>query len=308
MIKIFYSSIKEPKISLIKKAHKGAWLHVEAPTEKELQQLAKQFDLDIDLLNDGIDINESPRVELEDGKLYIFTRYILPESQKETTSPMLIIYTESNVITICRSAFDRLEKLSSGKIPTLTSQRTKLGLQILSEINQGFKLRINEVSRRVSKMRSQLSRDHIDSKEFLSILDVEEDLNDILWVLEPMGSVLSNLLSGRYLKLYEEDKDLIEDLSLGTDELILLTRARLQSTTNIREAYNTLATNNLNRVFRALTTTAIFVSIATMVTGFYGMNIKMPLADHLNAFWLVLGVAAILMLLIAWIFRRNRWL
>jgi magnesium transporter len=307
LINIYHNSVKSPSLERLVKPKKGAWVHVESPDKVSLERLAEEFSLDIDLLQDGMDINESPRIEQEGQNLYIFTRYCLPENQQMTTSPLLIIYTAENLLTICRTGFNEVERIVN--LPNVfTSKRTQLILQILSEVNQGFKLRINEVSRKILRMRSRLDRAHIDNKDFLSILDLEEDLNDLLWVMDPMEVVLNNLLTGRYIKLYEEDEELIEDLSLSTKELIQLTRSRLTAMQNIRDAYNTIATNNLNKAFRLLTSIAILIGSATMITSLYGMNVRLPFAESKDAFWLVFGMVVTVVGLVIWLFRRQRWL
>lgn len=304
---IYHRSVKSPELNRLASPKKNAWVHTESPGEKDLNWLAEQFGLDITLLADGMDANESPRIEQDNGTLYIFTRYCLPESQQYTTSPLLIIYTDANLLTICPEPFKEAEKIAN-LAEVYTSMRTKLGLQILFEINQGFKARINDVSKKILRMRSRLDRAHIDNRDFLSILDLEEDLNDLLWVMEPMESVLNNLLTGRYIKLYEEDKELIEDLSLGTKELIQLARSRLTAMQNIRDAYNTIATNNLNKAFRLLTSIAILIGTATMITSLYGMNVSLPFQDDKDAFWLIFGIVLTTVGLVVWLFRRQRWL
>lgn len=307
MITIYHSSAKSPTLEKLLKPKKGSWVHVEAPEKEDLEHLAEQLKLDLDLLRDGMDINESPRIEQENGDLYIFTRYCLPEDQQHTTSPLLMIYNQNYLVTICRTNFDEIERLV--KLPDIyTSKKTQLSLQILTQINLGFKRRINEVSKRIVRMRSHLNRAHIDNKDFLSILDLEEDLNDLLWVMEPNEAVLNNLLSGRYIKLYEEDRELIEDLSLSTKELIQLARSRLSAMQNLRDAYNTIATNNLNKAFRLLTSIAILIGTATMITSLYGMNVRLPFAGDGNAFWYVATIVSVTVVLVAIIFRRQRWL
>ncbi len=110
------------------------------------------------------------------------------------------------------------------------------------------------------------------------------------------------------MKLHEEDRDLIEDLQLSASELIELTKSRLKTIQNIREAYNTIATNNLNKVFKRLTSIAIFMSIPTIIGGLYGMNVKLPLEDNPNAFWIIIAFTFAVTGLFVAFFRRKKWL
>jgi magnesium transporter len=112
-------------------------------------------------------------------------------------------------------------------------------------------------------------------------------LNEYLTSLQSQAVVFRNLLSGKFLPLYEDDEDLIEDLSLGTTELIDLIKSRLKTISNIRDAYSTIMANNLNRIFKHLTSIGIFMVIPTVTASLYGMNLALPVATHPNAFWYI---------------------
>lgn len=306
-MRIFYNSTKSPELLEIAEASDGAWLHVEAPNPEELKKLAEQFELDTDLLSDGIDPNESPRIEKDGAAVFIYTRFCLPEAEKATTSPLLIVHTKGVTLTICREPFTHLEQLIGGQIPIVTSKRAQLILELLQVINGGFKRRIAIAGRRIMQTRSLLDREQITNKDFIRFIDIEEDLNDLLLVLEPMAGVLSSLLNGKFIRLYEEDKDLIEDLSLGNQELTQLAQSRLSTLRNIREAYSTIMANNLNKVFKLMTSITILMGIFTLITGVYSMNIALPAAHDPNAFWIILGITSLAIGAVAVYFKKNRW-
>lgn len=285
----------------------GSWIHLESPSEEDLTKLSADYELDMDLLLDGVDPNESPRIERDGDATYIFTRFCLPEAEKLTTAPLLMVYAKGVVITICERQFTSLDLILSGRYDLVTSKRAQLILQILSEVNNGYKRRINTASRKIWQSRAQLNKDHIANKDFIAFIDIEEDLNDFLLVLEPLTSVLNSLLNGRFMRLYEEDKDLIEDLTLGAQELTQLAQSRLNTLRNIREAYSTITANNLNKVFKLMTSITILMGIFTLITGIYSMNISLPAAHNPNAFWIILSITAIMIGIVARYFKKNNW-
>lgn len=307
MTRIFHSSAKSPQLVELQSAVDGAWIHLESPNDLELAKLSADHKLDPDLLEDGIDPNESPRIERDGDSVYIFTRFCLAEAERVTTAPLLIIYCKGVVITLCEKPFTHLEQIISGAQEIITSKRAQLVLEILQAINIGYKRRINSAGRRILQTRSHLDRDQISNKDFIGFIDIEEDLNDFLLVLEPMAGVLSSLLNGRFMRLYEEDKDLIEDLSLGNQELTLLAQTRLSSLRNIREAYSTIQANNLNKIFKLMTSITILMGIFTLITGVYSMNIALPAAHDPNAFWIILGLTSSLIAVATYFFKKNRW-
>lgn len=306
-MRIFYNTAKSPQLLELPKPADGSWLHLEAPTEEELEMLAKQYSLELDLLVDGIDPNEAPRIEKDGTSVFIYTRYCLPEAEKMTTAPLLIVHAKGVTITICRQPFTHLEQIIGGQISIVTSKRAQLTLELLQTINSGYKRRIYNAGRRILQSRSRLDREQITNKDFISFIDIEEDLNDFLLVLEPMSEVLSALLSGKFMKLYEEDRDLIEDLSLGNQELTRLAQSRLSTLRNIREAYSTIMANSLNKVFKLMTSITILMGIFTLITGIYSMNIALPAAHNPNAFWIILGITGAAIGAVGYYFKKNNW-
>lgn len=306
MIEIYHSTLKRP-LAKQDGSVKGSWIHAVDPSEEELEVLAKDYDLEIDLLRDATDIYESPRVEREEQAAYIFTRYCFLEGKDIATEPLLIIYAQENIITIMRHPSPVLDSVQSNP-NVVTTQRTKLLLQILGAVNYSYVRDTHLMSKQILSVRSKLSKSDIKNEAFVEFIDLEERLNEYLSSLQSQAVVFRNLLSGKFLPLYEEDEDLIEDLSLGTTELIELINTRLRTISNIREAYATIMANNLNATFRRLTSISIFLMIPAITAALYGMNLRLPLAADQNAFWWILVIVMVITGVTIWLFRKLRWL
>ena len=307
MLTTYYRNIRGTTLDKIPNPKRGSWLRVVDPSKEEIEELAKKYNLEEDLLNDGIDLYEVPRLENDNGNLYIYVRFCRPTGEHTSTHPLLIVVLPDMLMTVSRIASEPIDNLVS-RGDVVTTQKLKLVLQILSELNRGYRKHLNSVTKKILGTRKRLQRTIVSNDDILSFIDVEEDLNEFLAALQPYGLVLQALLNGKYMRLHEEDEDLIEDLSLSASELIELTKSRLKTIQNIREAYSTIATNDLNKVFKRLTSIAIFMSVPTVVGGFYGMNVLLPMQDNQNAFWVVLGFTLLAMLVFIYIFRRKKWL
>jgi magnesium transporter len=303
----YFRNIRSNILEEINAPKRGAWLRVVDPSKDELEALEKKYNLDAALLADGIDLYEVPRIEHDNGNLYLYVRYCRVEGESTSTLPLLIVIMPDMLMTVSRIKADPVSALiDSGKV--ITTQKFKTVLQILEELNRGYRKHLNQVTRNIVFTRKRLQKKIVSNDDILNFIDVEEDLNEFLAALQPYGIVLQALLNGKYMKLHEEDEDLIEDLSLSSSELIELTKSRLKTISNIREAYNTIATNNLNRVFKRLTSIAIFMAIPTIVGGLYGMNVILPFGNNPNAFWIVLAIIGFIMAIFVGFFRRNKWL
>lgn len=307
MITYYHSSARARTLAILDEPKAGAWCHVVQPTSSELDTVAEQFGLDRNILNDAIDAYEAPRVEVDNGATYVFVRYCRPEDPDIPTEPMLIIYTSNAIVTIMRSNDNVLEQLINGTVHILTTQKTKTFLHILEQINRSYRVQLNIVAKQILRFRSQLRQTEVSSVDIIRFIELEEDVNEFLSALQPQGLVLNALESGKYMRLYEDDKDLVEDIMLSTSELIELSKSRLRSIINIRQAYDAIATNNLNRTFRRLTSIAIFLTVPTIIGGIFGMNVALPFQHNQYAFFGIVVLIAVSMFSFYRYFRHRNW-
>lgn len=304
---IYYRSIRSESLETLEEARRGSWIHIVNPNKKDLAYLSEQYGFNADLVNDGVDLYESPRLEREENVLYIYTRYCRPEGTETSTEPLLLIVTNELVVTVSRHELPFIEELMAEE-ELVTTQKVKLLLQILEQLNKGYRHYLNNVSKQIFSSRSRLQKKIVKNDDVLKFIDTEEDLNEFLTALQPYSIVLHGLVSGKYLAMHSADEDLIEDIQLSTSELIELTKSRLKTVQNMRNAISTIAANNLNMIFKRLTSIAIFMAIPTIVGGLYGMNVRLPFESHPLAFWMVFGIITMLISLAIWIFSRKKWL
>jgi magnesium transporter len=308
MITIYRRTARDDALRTLEEPKAGSWVHVVEPSAQELDTLADQYLLDRDLLEDATDIYETPRVEADGQTVYVFTRYCYAEGKEIATEPLLIIHSPEVLLTVMRATTPVLDRLISGHVEVITTQKTKTMLQLLAEVNGSYQAQLKKISRQLLSMRAQLRRQDIDNRIFVQYIDMEEDLNEFLTALEPQAAMLSALLSGKYLKLYENDRDLVEDLTLSHKELIGLTNSRVQTISNTREALSTIATNNLNKIFKRLTSIGIFLSIPTITASIYGMNVPIPHQESQYTFWFILLGIGTATLCAIYFFDKKKWL
>lgn len=308
MINVYHSTARDPKLKAVKSAKAGSWIHAVEPTEAELEKLAKEFNLDKDILTDATDPHEAPRVEENEGATYVFCRYCRPTDPDIPTEPMLIVSTEENIITVMRNNDDILERIISGKVRIATTQKTKTFLQVFEEINHSYLSQLLQISKQILRFRSQMRRTEASSIDLIKFIELEEDLNEFLSALQPQALVLNALESGKYMKLYEDDREMVEDIMLNTSELIEQCKSRLRTVVNVRQAYDVITTNNLNKIFKRLTALAIFMAIPTVIGGLYGMNVVLPFEDNKYAFFYIILLTFASVFLAVRLFSRKKWL
>jgi magnesium transporter len=306
MITYLRKSIKDKTISNIQAFKTGCWVHITDPTLEELKSISRQLHLELGHLTDALDPHEVPRLEMEDGTSYIFTR--IPHKTKTTyvTMPTLFVLASNFVLTISRSESDIFNPFIQQKIPFVTTQKVKLVILMIKEVNNSFNRALNAINREVYAVTHRTKL--IKNKDIINLVLYEQTVNDFLNALIRTNTIHKNLLSRKTIRLYEEDRDIIEDLSLASEQLIDLAKNTLHTISNLRDAHSTILTNNLNRVVKLFTSLTVVLTIPTMIASFYGMNVALPFSQNSYAFGFIALTALAISAMLIVIFSKNEWL
>lgn len=307
MIKYYYKSLRSQQVTELDDYKRGAWVYVEAPSQKEIAVLVDKFKLEQGILEDALDENEMPRLEKEGTISYIFVRFALTNNEGElVTMPLLFVFGDELLMTVSPVRLPPLAAFITGKVEFATTQRAKLVLQLLQQISEHYDTFIAATSKQIKLIRAHLRGHAISNKDFIEFVTIEDELNEFLSALIPTNATLRRLLLGRYMPLFEEDQDIVEDLLLNNEQSIEACNSNMKSIANIREAYSSISSNNLNRTIKLLTIATVMIAIPNLFFSMYGMNIPLPFQDYVWAFPVLLLFTASLLIWIAVFGRRNK--
>ena len=283
----------------------GSWLRCEKPTDDEKKQLIA-LGLDQDILSDALDPHEVPRVESEDGWTYFITR--LPATDDEFndfTTPILFALGREYLITVSRDSLGRLWQPFIDRTLAPTTQKTKLFILMVDAIARQYQTRVASINR---QMRAATSNVHnLTAKDIAVLAEYERKLNDYLDALDPTNSALEKMLGGKLLPLYEDDRDLVEDLSIEFEQLITRCKSLLRTITNSRDSYRAVMDTKLNETIRLLTVMTVALTVPTMIAGLFGMNVKLPeWSDSPVTFWEIIALSLFVAVLISIYFLRRK--
>lgn len=307
MITHYFRTLKDSELKEVNEVRSGVWTHVVQPTDEEIATLIKMFALDEAIIEDARDFYEVPRMERSQGATYFFTRYPFNEQKEDVdTAPLLIVMGESFVLTIAQREVPQFRQFTNSKTVIHTTQKTKTFIQLMSSITASFERKLVTLRRSVHRDRASLR--HIGNKEIERFVNYEHELNDIISAVVPTNTWLLQVTKGNYMQLYNEDVELMEDLTIANSQLIDSARTVLKTIQNVRNATEAILTNNLNSTIKTLTVLTILLTIPTIVASLYGMNVNLPLMNHPHAFWLVIVLVLAVVSLVVWFFKRVSWL
>jgi magnesium transporter len=82
---------------------------------------------------------------------------------------------------------------------------------------------------------------------------------------------------------------------------------KLQMSVRNREVLELLK-YHLNMVMKFLAPATIIIALPTLIASIYGMNLKLPFRGHPQAFFITMGAALLVSLVVLVVFIRKDWL
>ncbi len=305
MLQYLSSTIVDAPISAQPALKDGQWIRCEKPDEAETAELVA-LGLDADLINDALDPHEVPRIEQTDGVLYFITRVPdVGDAFNSFTTPIMFALTGDHIITLSRDSLGRLWQpfIDSQRITTL--KHRQLLLLMLDMISQQYYSRVSAINRQTRAATSDLGA--LGSRDIATLVEYERKLNDYLDALIPANAATEKLLSGKFLKLTEDDRDLVEDLSIDLEQVIVRCKSLLRTITNVRDSYRAVMDTRLNETIRLLTVITLAVTIPTMISGLFGMNVALPsVVENPAMFWAIAAVSIFVSMCLVYYFLRRR--
>jgi magnesium transporter len=310
---IQYFIKEEGKLVVLNEPRDGAWINISAPfSMDELEGVSKKFDVLSDFLTDSLDIDERPRYDRdEDVRHIVFLTPILNENREDEaifiTVPIGIIITPNHVITICGFDNPVLELFIDDKVRNFDpSDSAGFVLQIFEQNVYRFL----SCLKRLNLKRNMIEKELYNSsrnKELRSLISIERSL--VYFV----NALSANELMGMKIKrtdflhiMSDEDKvDLLEDILIDTRQALEMANIYTNILKGTMDSYTNIINNNLNIIIQRLTLITIILYVPTLIASLFGMNVPIPFSDKPWAFYLILFIAVILSLLLAWFFKKR---
>ncbi len=300
MIKSYKNSVQQKKLRQTTEFSDHSWLSVIEPSKEEINKLTKNLNLSADILDDSLDKYEMPRIEIEGENVLVILRTIVEEKGSYTTYPLTIIFRPKLLVTISPVKNILFEDFVNQKVNFFTTQHSNLLINICLRVIYYYQKYIVILNRKVQKEKSQIHG--IGKKDIYELVEIEESLNKVIAALTPTISTIKKLLQYNYIHLYKEDKELIDDVLVDGEQVLELANTNLKTVRNIRDAYTTVMSIELNQTMKLLTYMTALFTIPMLISSMYGMNIKLPLADWPHAFLAVSGIALSLVIVAVVIF------
>lgn len=146
----------------------------------------------------------------------------------------------------------------------------------------------------------------IRNRELFQLLSLQKSLVYFSTSLKSNETTLQKLLKLEMLKKYEEDTDLLEDVIIETRQAIEMCSIYSDVLSGTTDTFASIISNNQNMVMKFLTSVTIILSIPTLISGVFGMNVGgIPFADSRFGFLITVMLILGITLAVALIFNKK---
>ena len=291
---------------------KGSWVNIVTPTEDEINHVAKTLNIPLDFLKDPLDEEERSRIEKDDDTVLIIIN--IPLVSKDDldrsiydTIPLGMIITNDCFITICLKDNPIFHLFAQNKVKQFyTFKKTRFALQILYSISTAYLRYLKQINKKTDEIEKELHQS-MKNKELFSLLNFEKSLVYFTTSLKSNNIVLQKMLRSNYLKMYDDDKELLEDVIIEHQQAIEMAETHTTILSGMMDAFASVISNNVNIVMKFLTSFTIILALPTMVASFYGMNVDIPFQNYRYSFYIAMTIAILLSSITAFIFWKKKF-
>ena len=290
------------------------WIKLTAPTDKEVQRVAAALPgLDKDDLMAANDPEEKTRLVHEDAYSLILVdvpaREIRHDIETYHTIPLGIILMPRNVITVCAEDTQVLTPFHAGRIRGFsTRMRISFIYQILLRTSLLYQQALTVVDRKRTEFEERI-QSMTDERDLLRLHELESTLVYFATSLRGNGGVLTRLAHSERLKPGPEDEEILEDAIVENQQAVEMAQIYQDIIDGTRDLMSSVMDSRLNNVMQRLTSITLILSIPTIISGLYGMNVDlnwMPLALTPHGFGIICALTSVVCVILAiWLVRRG---
>lgn len=311
MLNIYLSS-ENGTLEEITEIQSGCWINLIAPTEEEIHTVVNQLQLPLEFIKDPLDEEERSRIEKDDDNILAIVNIPLVSKDENDilifdTIPLGMIHTKDCFITVCLKDNPIFHSFTQNKIKNFfTFKKTRFTFQILYLTATSFLRYLKQISKTTDAIEKELHQS-LKNKELFKLLNFEKSLVYFTTSLKSNNIVMQKMLKSNYLKMYEDDQELLEDVIIENQQAIEMAETHSSILSGMMDAFASVISNNVNIIMKFLASITIIMALPTMVASYFGMNVAVPFQNNPNAFYFTIAISVVLSSITAYIFWKKKF-
>lgn len=288
----------------------NCWVNVVKPTIQDKKYLTETLQVPEAFYDDIEDVDERPRIEVEDGWCFILMRIpckLHDENTSFTTVPLGIMFKDDVFVSVCFFKTDI--------IPDFIQYTKRKNIQFTDNINFVFRLLLSssiwflkylkQINIQTKAAEKQLESS-VRNEELQTLLRLEKCLVYFTTSLRGNDILTHRLKNMRGAKeIY--DPDLVEDVEIESKQALEQSIVYSEVLSGMMDAYASVISNNLNIVMKRLTSISLVLMMPTLIASFLGMNLELGTTIFNWVFFAAVGGSLLFTLLAVVFMVKKKW-
>lgn len=276
----------------------NTWININSDLISEYSSIYDTYEIDDEMIEYALDKNERAHMEYNRRTKTLVVIYnVLNLSKEENhyeTIPLTFIVRQNQIVTISNSQneyiidaiVEELEENLHWNVFNLLPH----SLFVISEHYFPVIEKLNKEQQNISK----LLRKKTTKNNLFALSDLEIGGMYLVSATKQNAVVLEQLKTQQAFKEFDDfEREQLEDNIIEAKQLVEMTDLHLQILRQISGTYNNVLNNNLNDTMKFLTVISILMTIPDIVTGFFGMNVQIPLTELRYGWAIILFIIAL---------------
>lgn len=293
------------------------WVNIERVTPEDITSLRESYPhfhpLDLEDLQSRI---ERPKIDEYDDYLFVVMQFPQWDKVQRISRPAevdmfvgsgYLVTASDGTLKPLQQLFDQCENDSDAREKFMGRGASKIFYTAIDRLVDYVFPILYKVDANIRHLEDEIFTE--DSRQVMQDLSIlRRDIIALRRIIRPQIAIVDNLekVDRPYIR---EDLDVyfgdIYDHVVKAWELV---EDHYDVINGLSDMANTLVSYRLNEVMRILTVISVIMLPLTLISGIYGMNIKLPLMHTPGAFMMVMGMMfSIAMAMLAY-FRHRGWL
>ncbi|MGG5330206.1 magnesium transporter CorA family protein [Enterococcus sp. AZ163] len=267
------------------------WITIDSKDTKEIEQLRETYQISDEMLTYSLDKNERARVEYDPLDHTLLVIYNVAHLEKTNnhyeTSPMAFIMKDHHIFSFISEKTNYVVDLMENVLNRDPKQSTaSLLFHTLFLISDYYFPNIEEVNSQRVLLNTKL-REKTTNKNLLELSDLEIGLVYLVTATKQNVVLLEQIKAqGLFPNFTDKEKEELDDALIEARQAVEMTKLASEILDQLSGTYNNLLNNNLNDTMKILTIWSLLLTIPTIVTGFFGMNMPLPF-EHSEIGWII---------------------
>ncbi|MFC6169840.1 magnesium transporter CorA family protein [Loigolactobacillus jiayinensis] len=277
-----------------------SWIATGKLTPDERIQLQQDYHLTAEMITYVTDKDESPNYvydsDTADELFIVHVPYIINEAQlRYITQPISFIIHDHTLFTFNESGLTWVDEIFSKvhQNPTIEAADHFI-LQTLFALMDSYITIVKAITKRRNHLDKVLNKE-AKNADLIALSYLRQTLTFFLSAVQFNLNLLRHLSRTHFgMAIGPAKQEVLEDVTIEAEQVQWMIDIETQVVDRIGDTFDSIVNNNLNDTMKILTIWSLTMAVPTIITGFYGMNVHLPLAKLGGAWLLTIGVSIVL--------------